>query len=67
MGNEDVMEKVVQHLKAQDRSLSWLGRQLGVHRSTVQSWVAGRHTPSRAVRIAIALTLNESMEDLFNE
>ena len=61
------MEKVVHHLKAQDRNLAWLGRQLGVHRSTVQSWVAGSHKPSRAVKIAIALTLNESMEDLFNE
>ena len=61
------MEKVVHHLKAQDRNLAWLGRQLGVHRSTVQSWGAGRHKPSRGVKIAIALTLNESMEDLFNE
>ncbi len=61
------MEKVVQSLKAQDRSLSWLSRQLGVHRTTVSTWVAGKFEPNRGNKIAIAHILNESMEDLFNE
>jgi len=60
------MDSVLHELKEQERSVAWLGRQLGVSKTAVYNWAWGRVVPRRAYKLAMAYALGKSYEDLFN-
>ena len=41
-----VMNKVIEHLKENERSLSWLSRRLDMSRVTLSTWANGKVAPS---------------------
>ena len=61
------MEKVIQHLKEQERSVAWLGRQLGIKRTTLYYWTSGKKAPRRAYKMAIAQVLGQPYDNLFDK
>tara|TARA_Y100000310_G_C20487708_1_gene717643 strand:- start:333 stop:518 length:186 start_codon:yes stop_codon:yes gene_type:complete len=61
------MEKVIQHLKEQERSVAWLGRQLGIKRTTLYYWTSGKKEPRRAYKMAIAQVLGQPYDNLFDK
>ena len=65
-GTKRKMDLVLKELKAQERSIAWLGRQLGVSRTAVYNWAWGKIAPSRAYKLAIAYVLEKQYEELFN-
>lgn len=62
-----VMNKVIEHLKENERSLSWLSRRLGMSRVTLSTWASGKVIPSYAYKLAICYVLNKPYEELFKE
>lgn len=60
------MDKVLRQLKSRERSVAWLGRQLGVSGTAVYNWSWGKVVPSRAYKLAIAYVLNMRYEELFD-
>ncbi len=62
-----VMNKVIEHLKENERSLSWLSRRLDMSRVTLSTWASGKVTPSYAYKLAICYVLNKPYEELFKE
>jgi len=61
------MDLVLKELKNQERSVAWLGRQLGVSKTAVYNWAWGRVIPSRAYKLAMAYVLGKPYDWLFNE
>ena len=61
------MNKVMKHLKEQERSVAWLRRQLWVKRTTLYYWTSGKKEPRRAYKMAIAQILQQPFENLFEE
>jgi len=62
-----VMNKVIEHLKENERSLSWLSRRLNMSRVTLSTWASGKVAPSYAYKLAICYVLNKPYEELFKE
>ena len=62
-----VMNKVIELLKENERSLSWLSRRLDMSRVTLSTWASGKVTPSYAYKLAICYVLNKPYEELFKE
>mgnify|MGYP003154117073 FL=1 len=62
-----VMNKVIEHLKENERSLSWLSRRLDMSRVTLSTWASGKVAPSYAYKLAICYVLNKPYEELFKE
>jgi len=65
-GTKRKMDLVLKELKAQERSMAWLGRQLGVSGTAVYNWAWGKIEPSRAYKLAIAYVLEKQYEELFD-
>ena len=61
------MEKVIQQLKEQERSVAWLGRQFGIKRTTLYYWTSGKKEPRRAYKMAIAQVLGQPYDNLFDK
>ena len=62
-----VMNKVIEHLKENERSLSWLSRRLDMSRVTLSTWASGKVAPSYAYKLAICYVLDKPYEELFKE
>lgn len=60
------MDSVLKELKAQERSIAWLGRQLGVSKTAVYNWSWGKVTPSRAYKLAMSYVLDKRYSELFD-
>jgi len=60
------MDSVLRELKSRERSLAWLGRQLGVSGTAVYNWAWGKIIPSRAYKLAMCYVLEKRYEELFN-
>ena len=61
------MNKVIEHLKENERSLSWLSRRLDMSRVTLSTWASGKVAPSYAYKLAMSYVLNVTYEELFKE
>ena len=61
------MDNVLKELEAEERSIAWLGRKLGVSKTAVYNWAWGKVIPNRAYKLAIASILNKQYEELFDD
>lgn len=55
---ESFWQQVRGRLEAEERSLSWLAKRIGVKRSALGNYVNGHRTTPESVRKAVALVLD---------